>query len=642
MIGGETKRVLGGGGISAFGGVAATITLFDIYQDAVLQGSPLSLTLLESALPLVLNVALVAAGLMIVADESIRVAAVTRATKWTLLGASSLLVVTGWVYYFQSLQNDVEPFILFSNVVSMGAVAGLAVGIYDGQRRDRAEQLTDEHDKLLALFENSTDCIAEVAFVDGRPIVRGVNPAFLEVFGYGRAEIIGESLDETVVPESEFDRATELSERANRGEQFEIDEVIRRTADGDHRVVRLQVVPLSGTPSEADLYAVYTDVTAERKYEQRITALHESMRELVTISSVEGIAAATVAAVEDVLGLSYSSVHLYDADTDRLRSVAHSSDVDELLGEPPSFGPGEAIAWEVFETGTARYVEDVHADSDSYNGESPVRSELIVPLQDFGVLLIGAETPRAFDDSDFSLTKILGANVEVAMERAEREAQLEQQNEQLETFTSIVSHDLRNPLGVASGYLELAREGDEEAFDRVEGALDRMDELIGNLLTLARQGEAIDEVLPVALGSVAERAWDNTETADATLEVDGQRTLEADPERLQQLFENLFTNAVEHSSTSPPSQTQEDTVDEHDGDVTVRVVSTESGFAVEDNGPGIPESEREAVLAQGYTTREGGTGFGLAIVNEIATGHGWSMRVEASESGGARFVFETQ
>ncbi|WP_162524309.1 sensor histidine kinase [Halobellus captivus] len=619
------KRILGGGGISVLGTLATVLTLYDVYQDFVLQGSPLLLTVLESALPLLLNLALIAAGLVIVTDESLRVGFITHTTKWTLLGALSLLTIVGWVYYFQVIQDDIEPLVLFTHVVSMGAVAGFAVGVYDGQRRERAEQLTAEHDKILALFENSTDCIAEVGFVEGRPIVREVNPSFVDVFGFDRSEIIDRSLDETIIPEPETERAAALTERAGRSEQFEVQDVVRQTADGEYRVVRLQVVPLSSMSSNADAYAVYTDVTSEHRYEQRITALHESTRELVTIGSIEGVASATVAAVEEILDLSFISVHLYDDDAGKLRPAAYSSDIAGLIGEPPSFAPGEAIAWDVFETGTARYVEDVHADPEAYNGSSPVRSELILPLQGYGVLLIGAQTPSAFDETDFSLAKILAANVETAMERAEREARLEQQNDQLETFTSVVSHDLKNPLGVATGYLGLAREGDEEAFDRVENALERMDGLIENLLTLARQGESIDEVRPVALRTVAERAWNNTTTANATLQIQTDAVLEADADRLQQLFENLFTNAVEHGGD----------------DVTVRVSSTDSGFVVEDDGPGIPESEREAVLAHGYTTHQDGTGFGLAIVNEVANGHGWSVRVDASESGGAGFVFET-
>ena len=620
------KRILGGGALSTLGTLLTTVTLFDIYEDVAVQGDPLFLTVAENSLPLLLNLGLVAAGLILVRNDDLRTEFVTRSTKWSVLGAISIFGITGWVYYFQVAQGRIKPHIMFSHVVSMGAVAGLAVGLYDGQRREREEQLATERDKILALFENSSDCIAEIEFVGDRPLVRDVNPSFCEVFGYDAEAIRGACIDEVLVPGGDEEMAGAISDRAHRGEQFEVEGVTRLTADGEPRVFRLQTIPLDAASWNADGYAVYTDVTAEHRYEERMTALHEATRELMTIGSTGGIATATVEAAEDVLSLDFTGIHLYDEDEEALYPAAYTEQIDDLIGEPPTLRPGEAIAWEVFESGTPRYVGDLNAEAAAYNEDSPLASELLVPLNGFGVLLVGARTPYAFDESDFSLAKILAANVEAAMERAEREERLQRQNERLETFTSIVSHDLRNPLSVANGYLELAREGDDEALDRVEEALDRMDELIGSLLELAREGESVDEVRPVDLASVARSAWSNTATADATLRIDAGGEIEADPDRLQQLFENLFTNAVEHVGS----------------DVTVRVRSTEYGFTVEDDGPGIPEEEREDVLAHGYTTESDGTGFGLAIANEIAGGHGWRMAIESGRSGGAKFVFETE
>ncbi|MFD1598254.1 PAS domain-containing sensor histidine kinase [Halobellus rarus] len=620
------RRIVGGGALSTLGALLATVTLFDVYEDFALQGDPLVLTLVENSLPLVLNLGLVAAGLLLVSDDSVPEEFVTRSTAWSVLGAVSLFGITGWVYYFQVAQGQIKPHILFSHVVSMGAVAGLAVGFYDGQRREREEQVVTERDKMMALFENSSDCIAEIEFVDDRPLVRDVNPAFCETFGLDLDAVRGRCIDDVIVPSEDEGMAGVISERANRGDQFEIDGLTRRTAGGEVRVFRLQAIPLDATSWAADGYAVYTDVTAEHRYEERMTSLHEATRELMTIGSIEGVARTAVDAAEAILKLDFTSIHQYDSEREALCPVAHTERMDDLIGAPPTIRAGEAIAWEVFESGTPRYVGDLSAERGAYNDDSTLASELIVPLNGFGVLLIGAQSPHAFDESDFSLAKILAANVEAAMERAEREARLQQQNERLETFTSIVSHDLRNPLSVADGYLELAREGDEAALVRVEDALDRMEELIANLLELAREGASVDAVRSVDLAAVAHGAWTSTATADATLQIDTAAEIEADPDRLQQLFENLFTNAVEHGGD----------------DVTVRVTSADSGFAVEDDGPGIPEEDREDVLAHGYTTDADGTGFGLAIVNEIAGGHGWQMTVESGRSGGAKFVFETE
>ncbi|MDF9745275.1 histidine kinase N-terminal 7TM domain-containing protein [Natrinema salsiterrestre] len=201
-------------------------------------------------------------------------------------------------------------------------------------------------------------------------------------------------------------------------------------------------------------------------------------------------------------------------------------------------------------------------------------------------------------------------------------ADLERKTEQLERFAGVLSHDLRNPVSVALGYAELEQENREsEHLQKAIGALERIDETIEDLLMLSREGEAIDDPEPVPLRSVVEEAWTTSETKTAALKVeigDGTR-VRADASRLRTLLENLFRNAAEH------------------GGETVRVGSLEDGFFVEDDGPGIPVDERETVFEYGRTTREEGTGFGLAIVRSIATAHGWSIAATEGRDGGARF-----
>ncbi|TYT63177.1 ATP-binding protein [Natrialba swarupiae] len=149
-----------------------------------------------------------------------------------------------------------------------------------------------------------------------------------------------------------------------------------------------------------------------------------------------------------------------------------------------------------------------------------------------------------------------------------RERTLERQNEQLERFVSVVSHDLRNPLTVAQGNVDLARQlnDDPEVATRLEDAIDaqeRMEQLVEDLLALASQGRTVDDPRSVVLEDVVSNAWRYVETADVELVEtfpDGL-TIEADGDRLSQLFENLFRNAVEHGSTSPQSQTPEDAVE---------------------------------------------------------------------------------
>ncbi len=258
---------------------------------------------------------------------------------------------------------------------------------------------------------------------------------------------------------------------------------------------------------------------------------------------------------------------------------------------------------------------------------------------------------------DGSFSAVIGLAIGIyeaqAIERREiveqleaRTAALERERDRLERFADIVSHDLRNPLNIAEGRMGLLQEEyDSEHIDAVNAAHDRMNNIIEDTLLLAREGKTVDETERVDLKELAERAWGVVETGGATLDIETGMEVEADADRLRHVFENLFRNSVEHGSTG--SRPQADDSVEHgspestetDTELTVRVgpLADGSGFYIEDTGSGIPESDREAVFDDGFTTADEGTGFGLSILEEIVTAHGWETAVDESAEGGARF-----
>jgi len=213
----------------------------------------------------------------------------------------------------------------------------------------------------------------------------------------------------------------------------------------------------------------------------------------------------------------------------------------------------------------------------------------------------------------------------VAKDITEREAyrmKLERQNDLLEQFAGVVSHDLKSPLTVAQGRLELAAaECDSANLDSAADALSRSQELIDDVLALARKGHRRPEIESVPLADVSHRCWRTVETADATLTVEAARTIRADRSRLGQLLQNLVRNSVEHGGP----------------DVSITVGDLDDGFYVADDGGGIPADVRERMFETGYSTNDGATGFGLGIVAQVAADHGWTVSATESESGGARF-----
>ncbi|MFB6102194.1 MAG: ATP-binding protein [Haloplanus sp.] len=324
-------------------------------------------------------------------------------------------------------------------------------------------------------------------------------------------------------------------------------------------------------------------------------------------------------------------------DEDYVESLEVTVDPDDPLGQGPG---GKAIR-----TGEIQPVQDVFSEPSlepwwDLLESRGIESMAVVPLVGtdsvYGFLSIYANRANVFDATEQEALSELGESIGHAIDsmrareqlaQRERERELARQNEHLDQFASVVSHDLRNPLNVAQGNLTLAQgEYEDDRLDRVAEALDRMDELIDDVLSLARTGRAVSEFTAVDLRSAAEDAWETTDTEGATLRFeDALGTVQGDESRLVQMFENLFRNAVEHGAA--------------DGSATVTVGRTDDGFYVEDDGQGIPEAEREQVFETGYSTADGGTGFGLNIVRNIAEAHGWHIAVTDGTAGGARFAF---
>lgn len=414
------------------------------------------------------------------------------------------------------------------------------------------------------------------------------------------------------------------------GEPFDVEVRFWKTSD-TIRWLRVQGEPTTSDGEVVTIRGAVQDITERKGYEKRLEALHHATRQLISAETRAEVLEIGVGTTRDILDLKANAIHLYDEGRAGLRPVAVTDAVRELVGEPPTLTSDDSIAWRVYEEGEPLALDDVHEDSDLHNPDTPIRSELYLPIGTAGIMIVGSTEPAAFDQQDILLGEILAGGIATALEQIEsteelrkRERELTHQNDRLEQFASIVSHDLRNPLTIAEGRLELAKEEGAEYSDHlddVERAHDRMKKLIEDLLTLAREGDAVAEPEDVDVAAKAEQCWRNVETANASLVVDFDGTIRADESRLQQVFENLVRNAIEHAGD----------------DVTVTVGRLDAGFYIEDDGPGISAEAREHIFDAGYSTRDGGTGFGLNIVKQIVDAHGWDISVTEGSEGGSRF-----
>ena len=369
-------------------------------------------------------------------------------------------------------------------------------------------------------------------------------------------------------------------------------------------------------------------MTSNASGETQLDALQTVVQRLSRADSEQEICDAVIDAVSSVFGVEFGGLWLYDDDDGILRLAVTN---DESLSEQEAIEQsGSGLLWDVFEGDAI----DPETDIESATAGSALESELVLPVGESGVLRIGSFDDSSFTSQDRRVAGILATNVEAALDRRDREHELQVKNDRLEEFVGIISHDLRNPLSVVDGNIQLAlADYDDDRLRQASSAVDRMENLIDELMTLADQGFVVTDRQQLELASLAETAWSTVHAPSATLHTAGNATLYGDRSQLLQLFENLFRNAIEHAGE----------------DVEVRVgplepLSTTTrasgsggprGFYIEDDGPGIPESAYDDVFEFGYSSES--TGLGLSIVYRIVVAHGWEIACKDPVRSGARF-----
>ncbi len=453
------------------------------------------------------------------------------------------------------------------------------------------QTLTRTHDQYQTAFEEAGD---GMIIVNDEAHIVDANPEAATIYGVERQELLGRSIREFLPDDFDFEAEWD----AIRTAQKRRDEMPVVSADGGVSAVEYTTKSDVIAPG---LHLLTTrDVTERKERERELAETTERFRtfvenshDLISVIDADGIAQYHSPAAERLLG--YAPETLVGSD---IFEYIHPEDRERISEQFERLVTRSDPTTEVFEYRVR------HADSTWVRFESTASNRTATAVD--GLVINSREVTEP--------------------EAPATGPELRRENDRLEEFASIVSHDLRNPLGVAEGHAELAAAAcdcghDHDHFERIESAHDRMYALIEDLLTLARTDAAVTDSESIGLASIATGCWENVETDRAALVVASDRTIRGDKTRLKQLFENLIRNGIEHGGEG----------------VTVTVGALEEGFYLEDDGSGIPEDDRETVFESGYSTNQDGTGFGLSIVRQIAAAHDWEVAVTESDDGGARF-----
>jgi len=518
------------------------------------------------------------------------------------------------IEFLQSVREEFPnlPFILFTGkggeeVASEAISAGVTDYLQKGSGTEKYELLANRVENVVEKH------VAEKEVDWHRTVIQNMNEGVyifdkdyqfrfvdfrVRIDGMPEEEWIGRDLsflvEEDVVSPSEAQRVREGVDRVFAGKTDEARVEIEPSLPTEAETTDIRFTLLHTETNEELVLGTTRDITEHKERERKLQdyeAVIEALEDPVYTLDEEG-----------------RFTYVNDAFTE---SVGY--DRETILGNTPSLIKDEESV-ETAEQHLGRLLSDDGPETVTFEVEIHSKDGDPVVYEDhMGVL--------TYEGNDFDGSV---GNLRDITEQKKRKKELERQNNRLEEFASIVSHDLRSPLSVAKGRIELAQQDcDSRHLDDVEEAHNRMEALIEDTLTLAREGNQASDRKPVELGGFVRECLENTETEEATVVVEDEVTIKAKKSSLKQLCENLIRNSVEHGH----------------GEVAVVLgeLDEKDGFYFADDGDGLSEGDREEVFERGYSTSEKGTGLGLSIVERIVEAHGWEIRATDSDGGGARF-----
>lgn len=512
---------------------------------------------------------------------------------------------------------------------SVDRIVGFTRDITD--RKERELSLERSRERLRVLFEEAPD---QIAIHDRKGNVLDVNKQNVSNLGYSRSELTAMNVADYEVG---YDR-DELLEMWN---AMKVGETVKgegrhERKDGSTFPVEVWVnkIQIDGEPR---YIAQARDITDRKERERELRRTSERYRSLFENNPLvlweEDLSAAK--AYVDRLAARTDDLEAYlEKHPDELQHILEKVDVIDVNQNAVDYYRADTKEDLLADIGQLQTPESMETNRRMWaaiaDGKTEFRGESVAQRLDGTTRhqLIEMKVPEIHTD-DYSRVYIIGTDI---TEQKEREQKLQRQSEQFDNCSSAVTQYLETVLEDIDPEIDrLQQETDHQSMKRTKRNLDGLKALIEDVQTFG-QSDTIDEVRSIEVGKITANCWEELETKQATLDLRTELTVDADPGLLRQLFEELLTNSVIHGGD----------------DVTIAIgdLDGEEGFYIEDNGNGIPEDDRESVFTIGYSTvshhqsagtgLSAGTGYGLPIVEEVVTAHGWEIEVFESDTAGVR------
>ncbi|MFC6784752.1 PAS domain S-box protein [Halobaculum halobium] len=304
------------------------------------------------------------------------------------------------------------------------------------RRRERKREL----EKYERIVETTDDGIY---VLDENFTVVNVNEAVVSMTGFSREELIG-SHASLLATEDLLQKAAELSaELLETGDETRTIVSSIATKDGGTIPIETKFSLYPFADGRYGQLGVVRDISDRKRYEETLTALHNSTRELLTADTESKVAELIAETATDVIELDGAAIYLFDPAENVLRPSASSAGDLAVTHDWPTVEPDAGgVPWRVFIDDQEALI-DCDGGGDGGHGvgsgaDLPIDSGLCVPLGDHGVFVVATADPRAIDEERETLVGLLAASAEEALSRLDREEtirdrdrRLERQNRQL-------------------------------------------------------------------------------------------------------------------------------------------------------------------------------------------------------------------